>query len=324
MRGLLWVTVVLAALWGGWWFVGARGVQTAAEGFFAEQAARGIEAGHDGLSVQGFPNRFDLTVTAPHFADPGRAIGWRAPFVQVFAMTWKPWHVIAALPGGQVFDGPDGTVTLDGERMMASLLLTPGTDLALSEAVAEGQALRLTGDVLLTGVGHVVASIRHEGEAVYRLGVKAGELALDPVLGQNGGPGAAISDAFLDATLALSAPIDRHFGQSRPRPLSLDLTQATLVWGEMRLGAKGRLAPDSAGFAEGEIMIEVRGWRHLPPALAAMGVIGAGFAPALTRGFEVMAAEGADPEVLVIPLRAQDGRLTLGPLPLGPAPYWGE
>mgnify|MGYP001209465520 FL=1 len=324
MRGLLWVALGLAVLWGGWWFVGSRGVQAGAEAFFAEQSARGLEADHAGITVAGFPSRFDLTVTSPHLADPARGLGWSAPFAQVFAMSWKPWHLIAALPGGQIFDGPGGRVTLEGERMMGSLLLSPGPDLALSEAVAEGQSLRLTGATAVTAVGHVVASVRQEGEATYRLGLKAGDLALSPGFGENDGPGALMSEAYLDARLQLSAPLDRHLGDNRPRPVTLDLTRATLVWGKMRLTASGALAPDADGFAAGEIAVEVRGWRHLPPALAAMGLIGPGFAPALTRGLETMAAEGADPEVLILPLRAKAGRLALGPLPLGAAPRWGD
>lgn len=324
MRGLLWVTLVLAALWGGWWVVGSRGVYAGAEGFFAAQAARGIEAGHDGISVSGFPNRFDLTVTAPHLADRARGIGWRAPFVQIFAMTWKPWHLIAAVPGGQVFTGPLGDVTLDGERMMGSLLLVPGPDLALSEAVVEGHALRLSGPFALNAVAQAVASVRHEGDALYRLGVKATDIALAPEFAQNNGPGTALSDAYLDLSAQLSAPLDRHLDTTRPQPRRLEVRQATLVWGEMRLSAKGLLEPDAAGYASGEIMAEIRGWRHLPGALAAAGVIGPGFVPALTRGFEVMAAEGDDPEVLHLPLRAKEGWLTLGPLPLGAAPRWAD
>jgi hypothetical protein len=58
--------------------------------------------------------------------------------------------------------------------------------------------------------------------------------------------------------------------------------------------------------------------------LVAAGVITPGFEPSLTRGLEIMAAQGEDPDVLVVPLAAKGGRMSFGPLPLGPAFVMGE
>ena len=319
MRGLLWVTVVLAVLWGGWWVVGSRGVKAAAESWLAENGT------YEDVTVVGFPNRFDLTVSGIDLTDPASGIGWRAPFAQVFAMTWKPWHLIAALPGGQVFSLPTGEVTLDGQGMMGSLLLVPGTDMALSEAVVQGAALRLSpGMGVLQGMEKAVASIRAEagGDHVYRLGLSVKQVQLLADWATAVKMPALIDEGFLDATATLSAPIDRHVGANRPGLRQLDVTSARLNWGTLQLFAKGTLTRDDAGFAAGQIDIRVENWRLLPPILVASGLITEGFAPALTRGLEVMAAEGDDPEVLTLPLTAAGGYMRLGPLPLGPAPLW--
>ena len=53
-------------------------------------------------------------------------------------------------------------------------------------------------------------------------------------------------------------------------------------------------------------------------------MIAPGFEPSLTRGLEIMAAQGEDPDVLVVPLVAKGGRMSFGPLPLGPAFVMGE
>lgn len=320
MRGLLWVTVVLAGLWGGWWVVGSRGVKAAAETWLAEQGS------YEDVTVAGFPNRFDLTVTGVNLSDPATGIGWRAPFAQVFAMTWKPWHLIAALPGGQVFSLPEGEVTLDGQGMMASLLLVPGQDLALSEAVVQGEALQLSpGLGVLQGMAKAVASIRAEDSRAngYRLGLNLQAVQVAPDWAAAAGLPGMIDEGFVDATATLSAPIDRHAGAVAPELRQVDLTGARLNWGKLQLFAKGALASDEAGFAAGQIDIRVENWRLLPPLLVSLGLITEGFAPALTRGLEVMAAEGEDADVLTLPLIAQSGRMSLGPLPLGAAPYWG-
>lgn len=327
MRGLMWVTVVLAALWGGWWVVGSRGVEAAATGWFAQVAAEGGEAGYDSLAVRGFPSRFDLTVTEPHLADPATGFGWRAPFAQVFAMSWKPWHLIAALPGGQVIATPKGEVRLDAERILGSLLLVPGPDLALSEAVVEGEALGLVPAVGgVAGAARAVVSIRAEDSRTngYRLGLALRDLALAPGLVDGTGLAVAVGEVQMDAIFALSAPLDRHAGDSRPALRLFDLREVRVLWGDLRLHGKGEFAPDAAGFAAGRIELRVENWRMLPPLLAATGVITDDFAPTLVRGLEVMVAQGGDPAVLVLPLVAKAGGISLGPLPLGPAPFWGE
>ena len=322
MRSLIWLTVVLATLWGGWWVLGSRGVKTAAETWFADQSAQGIEAGYEDLAVWGFPSRFDLTVTAPHLFDPASGLGWRAPFAQVFAMSWKPWHLIAALPGGQVISSPDQDITLDATRLMASLLLVPGLDLTLNEAVIEGEGLAVSPSVNgVAAVDKLVALIRAEdgSGARYRLGVKATGLVFDvPDLPPSK------AEVRLDAHLTLSAPLDRLAGHSHPAPRRVDLTEARLIWGDLNLRATGSLAPDLAGYAAGQIDITVENWRKALPLLQATGLIAPEFVPVLERGLEVMAAEGANPTVLTLPLIAQGGRISLGPLPMGTAPYWGD
>lgn len=324
MRGLLWVTVVLAVLWGGWWVVGSRGVKAAAEGWLAEHGR------YQDLTVAGFPNRFDLTVTGIDLSDPASGIGWRAPFAQIFAMTWKPWHLIAALPGGQILTLPEGEVTLDGTGMMGSLLLVPGGDMALSEAVVQGAALRLSpGLGVVQGAEKAVVSIRADTDRAetgrdhaYRLGLSVQQVQLLADWAKTAGMSGLIEEGFVDATATLSAPLDRHAGESRPSLRQLDLTAARLNWGELQLFAKGTLARDEAGFAAGQIDIRVENWRLLPPVLVALGVITEDFAPVLTRGLEVMAETGSDPAVLTLPFIAKDGTMRLGPLPLGAAPVW--
>lgn len=323
MRGLIGITLVLAVLWGGWWLVGSRGVEATAVRWFAEQAAAGREARYEALAVRGFPSRFDLTVTGPSLADPAAGIGWRAPFAQVFAMSWKPWHLIAALPGGQVFTLPGQEVTLDADRMMASLLLVPGSDLALSEAVIEGDALGLAPPLGgLQGVDRAVASIRADDTRRngYRLGLALSALALDP--GFRTGIAPLVEAVRLDATIALSAPLDRKAGQVTPGLRLIDLRELRIDWGAMKVFGKGEMTRDGAGYAAGRIEFRVENWRLLPPVLAAFGIITPEFAPVLERGLEVMARQKGDPSALVLSLVAEGGQISLGPLPLGPAPYW--
>ena len=76
MRAILWLVLGLGVVWGSYWFVGSNVVENAAIDWFAHAADQGIAATEDGISVAGFPNRFDMTVTNPHLADPATGWGW--------------------------------------------------------------------------------------------------------------------------------------------------------------------------------------------------------------------------------------------------------
>lgn len=330
MRWLLAIFAVLVALWCGWWWAGSTLIAREARGFLAQQAAEGRVTGTPEVSVAGFPSRFDLTIEPLALRDPASGAGYAAPFVQIFAMTWKPWHIIAALPPTQVLTLPDGQgVTLTGTDLKASLRAAPALDLPLAEARLAGRALSAASDAGWTlGAESLALALRQaDGPADYALGLEATRIAPDPALiaalAAATPPSdlpAVIDRLHADATLTLSAPLDRHAGQARPRLLALDLRGAGLDWGALSISAAGRIAPDDRGFAAGRIEIAIRGRDRLPALLVALGLVKPEIAPTIARVLDSAAAAGADPEVLTLPLLLQDGWISLGPLPLGPAP----
>ena len=101
MKFLLGLVTALAVLYGGYWFVGQRAVERGAAAAFDQMAADGWEATHAGISTIGFPSRFDTTVTAPRLVDMATGVGWEAPWIQVFALSYLPNEVIALFPEEQ-------------------------------------------------------------------------------------------------------------------------------------------------------------------------------------------------------------------------------
>lgn len=319
MRAILWVVLALGVLWGGYWFVGSNAVETAAKDLFAQASAQGIEATDQGIAVAGFPNRFDLTITTPHIASQGWA--WDAPFAQVFAMSWKPWHVIAALPNTQTLHAPGQSVTVASSKMQASVRVSPTPDLTFAEAVVEGHNLQVTSDLgwQLTAKSMVAAMAsqgkdQHLGLDITDLVPDAALTALVPQLGS------AISTVHLDALLSLTAPLDRHSGETQPKLTAVDLTDFRVIWGSLTVSAKGRITARTDGLAEGRVDFRFKNWRTLPPLLVSLGLVQPGLAASITGGLEAMAKSGPDPESLDLALIFKDGAMNLGPLPLGPAP----
>ena len=101
MRALAWIVAVLTALWGGYWFVGSSALESATLRGVDDLRAQGNTLDYSDLSLQGFPNRFDMTVTDPVFVSAQNGFGWKAPFVQSFALSYRPNEVIVVFPDSQ-------------------------------------------------------------------------------------------------------------------------------------------------------------------------------------------------------------------------------
>ena len=322
VRFLLWFVLGLGVLWGGYWFVGAQALERTTQAVFADQRAAGLVAENSAVSVAGFADRFDLTISDPHLADPISGWGWQAPFVQILAMTWKPWHVILALPPTQTIQLPDGQdVTLTSSRLMASVLMQPSATLPLNRAVIEGERLTLSSTQgWRIGVDKaVMAAERSPTQAnTLRLGADLGALTLPQAYANIPDLGPALTAVHLDASVTLSQPVDRTL--SDPHLLDLSLTQFHITWGAVDLTATGQIKADAKGMASGQIDLRLKGWESLPAAAVALGLVPPSNEISVQRGLEFLAKASPDPEVISLPLKLAEGMMTLGFIPLGPAP----
>lgn len=335
MRKLLFLMIAATALWSGYWFVGSNAVRDGVAGFFADASRQGIVAENAGVTVAGFPNRFDLTIDELKLADPVSGAGWQAPFVQVFAMTWKPWHIIAALPPEQVVTLPDQVVTVASEGLMASVRAKPSTELPLAEVRLAGTTLNLGSDQGWTlGLGEFTLGLRADealGPTGYELGFDLAPLTPDP------GFVAAVKAVTIpdlppsdlpevvealwgSIFLTFSAPLDRNAGEARPYLRRLEINQFNLTWGALAASASGVVEADGNGYAAGRVTVEVTNWDRLPALLVAAGVVEPQVAPTIARGMQALASQSPDLKVLSLSLVLEDGRMSFGPFPLGPAP----
>ena len=324
MRVILWLVLVLGVLWGGYWFVGSSAIKSGTKALLDDLRAQGMLVEQTGLEVTGFPSRFDLTLTEPHFGDPQSGWAIKAPFAQVLAMTWKPWHVIAVLPQEVLVNAPRQQIAVSNTKLQASLRVQPSSDLTLDELVLEANDLDLQSDLgWQTGASRLVMALAREEVAPlrYRLGLDIADLLPDPALtARLPNLGAEISSVRLDSTITLSAPLDRNVRATRPALTGLKVLDFQVAWGTLHVLARGEISPGLDGLAEGQIDFQVEGWRELPELLVALGLVRPEMGKSLSDGLEVVALSGGDPTTLSLPLVFADGWISLGPLPLGPAP----
>lgn len=323
MRALIWLTLLAAALWGGAWWVLSSSAEKSARAWFAAQNAEGRSATYEAMAVQGFPSRIDLTIDGVKLADPGTSLEWQAPFVQIFSMTWKPWHLIAAFSPGQKIGFHGHEATLDAERMVGDLIVKPGTDLALREAVLEAEGLKLTsGAGKQANATKMVAAIEADETLTngYRLGLALSDLTIDDVatLAKRAAPDlpTSISEVSLDATAIFTVPLDGH-SSAVPGLLGLDVRRARLVWGSVEATFMGEVTADGDGWPAGKLSVRIAGWRDLVAILRESKRLPDKMMNEVEQVLEDTANSGADPDVLEMPLDIEGGVMRLGKIRLG-------
>lgn len=328
MRWLLWAVIAACTLWGGYWFAGAAALRRAAGDAFAGAAREGFEAAHAGLAINGFPNRFDLTASEVRLADPLAGFGWTAPFFQLLALSYRPNHVIAVWPDRQQLELPGGRVEVVSDRMQASLVVAPGTDLALDRSAFVAEAVGLAGEGgWRLDLAELRIALRAAGGsgARYDLGLAALGLVPGPglraLLDPEGRLPATVEAVALDAELALDAPLDRHALQGRPPQLAgIVLREARAVWGGLALSASGSVAIGADGLPEGRFDIVADDWEGILALAVRAGLVAERVAPTYARALAAMDEGGGGGGRLELPLVLSGGRIRLGPMILGAAP----
>lgn len=317
MKFLLGLVTALAVLYGGYWFVGQRAVERGAAAAFDQMAAEGWEATHAGISTIGFPSRFDTTVTAPRLVDTATGMGWEAPWIQVFALSYLPNEVIALFPEEQAILLPDGRVSVRSEAMRASAKVGLSTRRPFDNVTIESGPLTLAGDAgWQAGLARALFAVRQaaSGAADYDLWLEATDIRL-PDSGNAALP-AMLPVVRVDALVTLDQAIDRQM-QPGARVQGVQLRDIVVDFGATGLIARGALTLDAAGIPEGVVDLTVRDWRAALAIAVAAGAVPPGIAGLAERAGALLAGGQAD---LTAPLAFTAGQMRLGPVPLGPAP----
>ena len=310
MRALFWVMAAAAALYSLLWFAGEQVVETRATQALADLAARGWEVDYASLNTTGFPSRLDTRVTDLRLLSPDGRLGWAGPALQVYALLYRPTHVIADLP-------PEQTVTVEGQSfdvasqgMRASARAGLSARLPFREAVVESGPLTVAGPGVEVSIGRLLLAAREGGPAAdaYDLYLDAGDLSV------RGAP--PLDLLRLDAEVTLDRPLDRTL-HGAPGITGLSLRDLRLAQGDLALSASGALAPDVEGVIEGEVVIVAENWRGMLDLAEAAGVLDGGRRALFERALDGLAEGGNRIEV---PVTFANGTVSALGLPLLDAP----
>lgn len=328
MRKLIVITLVLAGVWAGYWWVGASGAERAFAAWFDDRRTKGWVAEYDDLNVRGFPNRFDTVITGLSLADPDTGLAWDADEFQILALSYKPNHVIAVWPGVQRLSNPEQKIDITADDFKGSLVVDPAPNLPLTRAtfVLENMSLASSaGWKAHLDSGQLATRLTEVDTNTHEVFFEARNLIPASGFVQSLGPDSVLPPVFegvtVKANIGFSAPWDRFaIERARPQPRHLDLSLLTAKWGEMDVKMSGTLEIDAAGVPTGELAIKANNWRQMIAVAETSGAIAPEFVSTLTGALQFVAGLSGNRESLDVTLGFSGGYVTLGPIPIGRAP----
>ncbi len=328
MRRLIYLVLVAAVLFTGYWFVVAAVHKIGLQKWFEARRGEGWVAEYGDISVSGFPLRFETEITGIELADTRSGLAWSAPWFRFTSQSWRPAHVRAYWPRRQLFATPEGKLTIGSDTMEGLLGFDAAPSLPLRRAAVDlgNLSIASTAGWKADMKGAKLFVERTPDETpTYILNLDAQSLSPALEIFRVSDPANLLPDAFesftLKSRLAFDAPWDRYaIERRRPQPRAIRLEILKAKWGILDIWAAGRIRVDEEGWPTGELSLKVKNWRELLDIASASGWIPASALPDIEKGLSLLSAVTGNPKSIDATLRFAGRKIWIGPLPVGDAP----
>lgn len=259
--------LALAAIYGGYWFIGASSVERATQAAIenAREAGWTIETSTP-PNTRGFPSRFDTTFEDISMTAPS-GLRWEAPLLQAFALSYRPNAVIVVWPQRQKIGLGDYEIIVEAHDMRASGTVAPEAELPLQRATWEVETLRLipAGGIDIR-IQHMLVATRQSPLNPLRYD---GHLSLEKLTAGN----FLLDDARGDVSVEFDTPLDRDILSHPPRIETVTLDRLSIDAGTAEVVLSGELTFDETGTPYGNLRIRSENWRYLLDHAAEAGLI---------------------------------------------------
>ncbi|MBB5723147.1 hypothetical protein FHS72_002784 [Loktanella ponticola] len=328
MKRLTYFVAILALIYSGYWAVGSYALKNTVQNQLTTLENNGWLVDYSALNTRGFPSRFDTTATDLNITAPDQSISYMTDIVQVLALSYRPNHAIIAFAPEQslILDGLPIEIASDGLR--ASVGVNANTSLSLDAVTAEAKSLQFNLEQgTISSLNDALFAMRESSAApnTYDTYFTSSDIAWPAlILGQlpadNRLP-ETVDAATIDAAITLDRPIDRltlSAWQTDPANLrGVDLRSLSITWGPFVITGNGSFTINEAGTPDGTITLTANDWKGILAAAQSLGVISEQY-QFMAQSIGETLSQGDD--TLVLPITVANGNLSIGPLPLGPAP----
>ncbi len=325
-RLIIWI-LLLSLLFGGYWFGATRAFNQTVSNAAVLARQNGWQIDYEPLQTNGFPARFDVRTAALTIVPADGRWAWQAPALQIKACSLQPTRISAALPNVQTLRLGDQTLQIESD----DLTISAATDLNMALRFDQATVTTTEASILSDfgwrfGLDRADAAFKHQTEtdATYDLEIDADGITIPAAfvsqLAQSGVPTNTIDRVVVDGNATLNRALDRFAVDASgvgPALERLVLTRFDMTWGDITLNASGALDVGEDGMPDGRITLRTAQWQVIIDLLVAMGTIDAGIAPTLGNMASSMVDDGG---MLELPITFRDGFMSMGFLPLGPAP----
>ena len=334
MRKLISIITILFVLWGGYWFVGSTALETGLKDYLSKEHTDSdpVHIAYSDLTVRGFPNRFDTRLTEISVTDAAGHISWRAPFFQIHALSYKPYHIIAALPHSQTLQLPEQALQITSDEIKGSVVFVAGSLLEKALEIDRSSIvlrnLGVSSDMgWKTAIADAnIATRQTPTEPLhYDLAASANVIALPAALRAVIDPKqqqpATLKRATLDSTLSFTHAWNLlATGTKTPHLDKVTVNGLTILWGDVQMQASGVLQIDQRGYPKGTVDLVATNWQKMYQLAENANVVDPDFAQTIQNGLKVLADMSNAENVIKAPLVFANGQIFLGPWPIGPAP----
>lgn len=329
MVRVLWVLVVLAALWCGWWAIAAFGFSSSVQAWFEDRRADGWKAELADVSTGGFPTKVTANLDAITLADTKNALAVSMDSLQMSFRALWPGDMWVNAPQTPIqFATPQGQWALNLIDGQADMNLHPGSRLELENLsfVATGMDISDPGGTALLASGPAkLALLQQDVATTYALTFDAESFlpgqGIRDVLRLGADLPATFDTLTADLMVDFDAPIDRAtLEDQRPQPRSVTANRVEAKWGNMRLLATGQAVRDVRGYAEGDVTIKAENWQQMLDVAVAAGVLPGQYRSQAESLIGSFASGTGKTNSLDMTLQFKNGLTRFGFFPIGPAP----
>lgn len=329
MRRVVWVVLVLALVWSGWWYWAASAGKAAVDRWLADRRAEGWQAEYGALDVSGFPAKFDAHMALPALADPETGVAITASGMDISAPAWWPGNLTVTLPEDAItFASPTSRATLLMDQALAQLQLHPGKTLELEALSLDAGPWSLNaplGQVVSADDARLSFVQQTAGGTRYTLKIDAAALRPGSV------PRSALRVpeswpvTFDRFALNMDVGFNRVWDLSavevaRPQPRLIRIALAEAAWGTLELRAAADLTVDEQGVPAGTLSLQARNWQDMLVLAEAAGALPPALVPQAQSVLSALAQATGDPQAIDITITVRNGLMLIGFLPIGPAP----
>jgi hypothetical protein len=349
---------VAAGIWSGVWYYAAASAETAIAGWRAREAKAGRIHTCGSQTIGGFPFRFEMRCADPGLelksAQPPLSI--KAGDVLITARIWNPTRLTSEIAGPLTIADPgqSAAITMNWRQAqieVGGLPISPEqVTIALDQPVVTRTAGGETQPLFSAASLHLSGRML-EGSAVYNPVIEVAlklAAAVAPTLHPvTGNPLDADVIAVLRGLKDFAPkPWPDRFREIQAAGGRIEITRARVKQGETVAVAKGALGLSPRGRPDGQLELTVANLIDLLPALGLDGsspqankpldkaaerldriapglgnIARKNAVPALVAGLSFIGqpAEIEGRRAITLPLRFNDGVVTLGPIPLGQA-----